>query len=89
MPRARAQAAEHVTASPALSSGTGTRNDPFVVKSAICPYNRKTTLEIEGILRTMYDPRNSLTGEARTLLLLLILSFNFKTKKIGQCNILS
>ncbi len=34
--------AEHVTASPAFSSGTGTRNDPFVVKSAICPYNRKT-----------------------------------------------
>ena len=34
--------AEHVTASPAFSSGTGTRSDPYVVKSAICPYNRKT-----------------------------------------------
>ena len=34
--------AEHVTASPAFKSGTGTREDPFVVKSAICPYNRKT-----------------------------------------------
>ena len=34
--------AEHVTASPAFKSGTGTREDPFVVKSAVLAYNRKT-----------------------------------------------
>ena len=33
---------EYVTATPPFKSGSGTKNDPFVVKSVVCPYNRKT-----------------------------------------------
>tara|TARA_B100001758_G_C18411748_1_gene616274 strand:+ start:79 stop:3546 length:3468 start_codon:yes stop_codon:yes gene_type:complete len=54
--------AEHVTASPAFRSGTGTRRDPFVVKSAICPYDRKTK-STETIRVMEMSPRYESTFE--------------------------
>ena len=53
---------EHVTASPAFKSGTGTRSDPFVVKSAICPYDRKTK-STETIRVMEMSPRYESTFE--------------------------
>tara|TARA_B100001778_G_scaffold37974_1_gene27529 strand:- start:1704 stop:4598 length:2895 start_codon:yes stop_codon:yes gene_type:complete len=53
---------EHVTASPAFTSGSGTRSDPFVVKSAICPYDRKTK-STETIRVMEMSPRYESTFE--------------------------
>ena len=35
--------AEHVTATPAIQSGSGSMTDPFVLRAAVIPYNTKTT----------------------------------------------